>query len=61
MSLYDQATMELAKEIAEHAGSSLDSDVDFIADWLVNGGDDGSQATELYLKFDSKHTLPSQK
>lgn len=60
MSRYDNQTMELAAEIASHAGSTLDSDIQYVADWLVNGGDDGSQASELFMKFTSEESLPSK-
>lgn len=60
MSRYDKQTMELAAEIASHAGSTLESDIQYVADWLVNGGDDGRQATDLFMQFDSEHSLPSK-
>lgn len=60
MSLYDRQTMALATEIAQHAGSALPSDIDFVVDWLVNGGDDGSSPTELFMNFDSENSLPSK-
>lgn len=51
MSRYDNQTMALATEIAGHAGSNLQSDIDYVADWLVNGGDDGGQPTDLYVNY----------
>lgn len=59
-SMYAKEIMELAQEIAQHLGSTLEEDIDFVADWLVNGGDDGSSAAELTMSFDSQHALPSK-
>jgi hypothetical protein len=58
--MYSDSTMELAQEIAQHLGSSDDDDIEFIADWLVQGADDGSLATELVLRFESRQVLPSK-
>jgi len=60
MSIFDNDTMALATEIAGHAGSSLGSDVRYVAQWLANGGDEGESATDLYMKFDSEDQLPSK-
>jgi hypothetical protein len=60
MSHYSNDIIDLATEIAGHLQSRLNSDIDFVADWLVNGGDDGSEATELVMRFDEKNVLPSK-
>jgi hypothetical protein len=60
MSIFDKQTMALATEIAGHAGSVLEGDVEYVAQWLVNGGDDGESATNLFMKFDSEDQLPSK-
>jgi hypothetical protein len=58
--MYDKSIMALATEIAQHLQSADDADVQFVADWLVNGGDDGSSATDLVLRFSEENELPSK-
>jgi len=60
VTVFNKDTMALATEIAGHAGSSLDSDVKHVAQWLANGGDEGESATDLFMKFDSEDQLPSK-
>lgn len=62
MSTYDTSIAILAKEIVQHLGGDTtnDEDFEFVAEWLVNGGDDGSNVTELVSQFDMGETLPSK-
>ena len=52
---------QLAVEITEHLQSTLDSDIDYVYEWLkANGYDTGDCATELVMEFAEKNELPSQ-
>jgi hypothetical protein len=58
--MYSDSTMELAQEMAQHLGRDDEDDIEFIAEWLTQGADDGSPATELVSRFESTQDLPSQ-
>jgi hypothetical protein len=58
--MYSDSTMELAQEMAQHLGSDDEDDIEFIAEWLTQGADDGSPATELVSRFESTQDLPSK-
>jgi hypothetical protein len=52
--------MDLATEIAQHLQSRDPEDIDFVAHWLVHGGDAGEPTTDFVLKFESEQELPSR-
>lgn len=60
MNEYDETLKDLAREITSHLGSQDDADITFVADWLVNGGDDGRTAQLLANAFKLNNQLPSR-
>ena len=51
----------LAREITQHLQSSLDTDIDFVYEWLtLEGYDSDIDATELVMNFSQNNELPSK-
>ena len=52
---------QLAREITQHLQSSLDTDIDFVYEWLtLEGYDSDIDATELVMNFSQNNELPSK-